>query len=129
MLLLLTALFAEGQQRDSLMLLDEPEISLHPWALSVFAEAVKVAAREWNKQIFIATHSPVLISQFDPEHIMAAELEDGRTRLTRLTEMGGVKELLEQYAAGSLYMANAIAAQGKTVSQSDQKDDANVPIC
>ncbi|MGA2404870.1 MAG: AAA family ATPase [Syntrophobacteraceae bacterium] len=129
MLLLLTALFAEGQQRDSLILLDEPEISLHPWALSVFAEAVKVAAREWNKQIFIATHSPVLISQFDPEHIMAAELEDGRTRLTRLTEMEAVKDLLEQYAAGSLYMANVIAGQGRAVSQSDQKDDANVPNC
>ena len=59
MLLLLTALFAEGQQRESLMLLDEPEVSLHPWALSVFAKAVKLAAAEWNKQIFIATHSPV----------------------------------------------------------------------
>ncbi len=129
MLLLLAALFAEGQQRDSLILLDEPEISLHPWALSVLAEAVKVAAREWNKQIFIATHSPVLISQFDPEHIMAAELEDGRTRLTRLTEMEAVKDLLEQYAAGSLYMANAIAAQSKIVPLSDQKDDRNVPIC
>lgn len=129
MILLLTALFAEGQQRDSLILLDEPEISLHPWALSVFAEAVKVAAQEWNKQVFIATHSPVLISQFDPEHIMAAELEDGRTRLTRLSEMQGIKDLLEEYAAGSLYMAEAIAAQSKIVPPSDPKDDVNAPLC
>ena len=65
LLLLLIALFSEGT-RESVLLFDEPEMSLHPWALVVFARAVKLAAEQWNKQVFLATHSPVLISQFEP---------------------------------------------------------------
>ena len=112
MLILLTALFSEGQDRDSMLLLDEPETSLHPWALAVLAKAVNAASAEWNKQVFIATHSPVLISQFDPGQILACETKDGQAFLTRLSEMSEIQDLLEQYAPGSLYMANAVAPQG-----------------
>ena len=108
----LTALFSEGTDRDSLIVFDEPETSLHPYAISVFAEAVKLATKEWNKQVFIATHSPVLISQFDLGDILAAELdESGQTVLTRVSEMKDIQDLLEDYATGSLYMAGAIAPQ------------------
>ncbi|NEP44305.1 MAG: AAA family ATPase, partial [Okeania sp. SIO2H7] len=101
---------------DSLILLDEPEISLHPWALAVFAKAVKLAAKSWNKQIFIATHSPVLISQFEPENILAAELDEERqTVMKRVSEMEDIQDLLEDYATGSLYMAEAIAPQSKSM--------------
>ena len=112
MLIHLTALFSEGTDRDSLIVFDEPETSLHPYAISVFAEAVKLATKEWNKQVFIATHSPVLISQFDLEDILTAELdESGQTVLTRVSEMKDIQDLLEDYATGSLYMAGAIAPQ------------------
>jgi predicted ATPase len=113
MLLLLTALFAEGPGRQAVLLFDEPETSLHPWALAVFAKAVKEAAERWNKQILIATHSPVLLSQFDTHQILATEVADGRTHLRRLSEMEEIKDLLDQYAAGSLYMAEVVGAQAK----------------
>ncbi len=114
MLIHLTALFSEEADQKSLIILDEPETSLHPYAISVFAEAVKQATKEWNKQVFIATHSPVLISQFDPEDLLATGLdESGQTVLTRVSEMEDVKDLLEDYAAGSLYMAEAIAPQSR----------------
>ena len=111
LLLLLTALFSEGE-RTSILLFDEPEVSLHPWALAVFAKAVKVAAERWNKQILLATHSPVLISQFEPRDILVAGIEDGRARFDRLHEIDEIRDLLEDYAAGSLYMSEAIAPQG-----------------
>jgi predicted ATPase len=113
MLLLLTALFSEGGVRPAVLLFDEPEVSLHPWALSVFAEAVEFAAAEWNKQVLIATHSPVLLSQFRIDHVLATEMEEGRTRVRRLSEMDEIQDLLTQYAAGSLYMAQAVAEQAK----------------
>lgn len=119
MLLHLTALFAEGRARDSLILFDEPEISLHPYALAVLAKAMKLAALEWNKQIIIATHSPVLISQFNPESIFAAEINESRqTIMTRVSEIPGINDLLEEYATGSLYMAEMIAPQSKASSES-----------
>jgi len=115
MLINLTALFSEGQNRYSLILFDEPEISLHPWALAVFAKAVKLATEKWNKQVFIATHSPVLISQFEPENILTAELDkEGKTVLKRISEIEGIQDLLEDYATGSLYMAERIAPQSKS---------------
>ena len=118
MLILLTALFAKEKENDMLILFDEPETSLHPYAISVFAEAVKHATKEWHRQVFIATHSPVLISQFDPEDLLVTELdESGQTVLTRVSEMEDIKDLLENYAAGSLYMAEAIAPQSAPFTQ------------
>ena len=114
LLLLLTALFSEGPQ-ESVLLFDEPETSLHPWAMAIFARAVKLATEEWNKQVFLATHSPVLISQFEPEDILVAGVDDGRARFDRLSEIDEVRDLLEDYAPGSLYMSEAIGAQGPTV--------------
>ena len=120
MLIHLTALFSEGTDRDSLIIFDEPETSLHPYAISVFAEAVKLATKEWNKQVFIATHSPVLIGQFESTDILATGLdESGQTVLTRVSEMENIKDLLESYDTGSLYMAEAIAPQSKPDTQEE----------
>ena len=114
MLVHLTALFSEGQDRGSLIIFDEPEISLHPWAISVFSEAAKVATKDWNKQIFIATHSPVLMSQFNPEDILDIEVnDDGQSVVKRLSEIEEVQDLLKDYPVGSLYMAQAIAPQSR----------------
>ncbi len=114
MLILLTALFAEGPNKEALILFDEPEISLHPYALAIFAEAVKLATEEWHKQVFIATHSPVLISQFASPDILAVQIDSlGQTIITRLSEMDGLTDLLEEYAVGSLYMAEMIAPQSQ----------------
>lgn len=110
LLLLLTALFSEGR-RQAVVLFDEPETSLHPWALAVLGEAIRAAGSEWNKQVLIATHSPVLISQFEPREIIATGTEDGRTQLRPVAELDDVQDLLAEYAAGSLYMSQAIAAQ------------------
>jgi predicted ATPase len=114
LLLLLTALFSEGS-RPSVLLFDEPEVSLHPWALAVFAKSVKEAAEHWNKQVLIATHSPVLLSQFEADQILATEVVDGATVVKRLNEMEEIKDLLEQYSAGSLYMAEVVGAQAKAL--------------
>ena len=119
MLLMLTALFAEGRQRASIILLDEPELSLHPWALAVLGKAIKAAARDHQKQVIIATHSPVLMSQFEPADCMAVELVEGRTRLKRVSEIEDIDDLLEQYATGSLYMSETIAPQSTMGERGD----------
>lgn len=118
MLILLTALFSDEKDQEKLILFDEPDISLHPYAISVFAEAVILATEKWNRQIFIATHSPVLISQFEPENIIATEIgENGCTMMRRVSELGDIKDLLEEYAVGSLYMAEMIAPQSKIMTE------------
>lgn len=116
MLINLTALFSTGKEQPSLVLFDEPEISLHPYALAIFAKAVNLAVKDWNKQVFIATHSPVLLSQFDAKDILAVSLgERGETKIQRVSEMDAIQDLLEEYAAGSLYMAGLLAPQDTAV--------------
>jgi predicted ATPase len=117
-LLMLTALFSEGSDRPAVLLFDEPEVSLHPWPLAVLAKAAQEAAERWNKQVLIATHSPVLLSQFDVRHILATSVADGRTHLKRLSEMEEIKDLLEEYATGSLYMAEVVGGQREPSPQS-----------
>ena len=111
LLLLLIALFSEDR-RESVLLFDEPEVSLHPWALVVLARAVREAAHQWNKQVFLATHSPVLISQFDPQDTLVASTDAGRAQFKRLSEIHEFRDLLEEYAAGSLFMSGTVAPQG-----------------
>jgi predicted ATPase len=115
MLLLLTALFSEGHGRLNVLLIDEPELSLHPRALAAFAQATKEAAT-WDKQILIATHSPVLLSQFDPEDTLVTSLQHGRTEVKRLSDIEEIKDLLREYPTGSLYMSEVVGAQANSLT-------------
>jgi predicted ATPase len=112
MLLNLTSLFAEGEDRPSTLMFDEPEISLHPLALAVFAEAVREAVQKCNKKVLIATHSPVLMSQFEPQQVFMLQKQANRsTSIQCVSDMTDVQDLLEEYALGALYMSEAIAPQ------------------
>ena len=115
---LLTALFGEPQNRNSVLIFDEPETSLHPYAIAIFAEAVRFATTKWNRQVFIATHSPVLMSQFNVEETLVFEMDESRgTRVVRLVEKTEIQDLLASYAIGSLYMSEAVAPQNPGVKQ------------
>jgi predicted ATPase len=112
LLSLLTALFGDQQYRFALQLFDEPETSLHPHAIVVFANAVKLAAEEWNRQVFVATHSPVLMSQFAREETLVfAAVKATGTEATRVSDLVDLKDLLDRYALGALYMAEEVAKQ------------------
>ncbi len=109
---LLTALFGDTRERSSLLLFDEPDTSLHPHALAVFAEAVREAAQRWGRQVFLATHSPVLISQFEPADVVVAEAgSDRSTKLRRISEIKELQDEIQQYSVGALYMAEEVGQQ------------------
>jgi predicted ATPase len=126
-LLLFTSLFAEGADRESIVILDEPEVSLHPWAIAVFAEAVKLAASQRKKQCFIATHSPVLVSQFDPDQILSVDAVDGRTAISRLSDRQDLNDLLETYSVGSLYMAQVVGSQADSPAEASNEEPVVAP--
>ncbi len=112
MLVLLTALFSEGRDRASLVMFDEPETSLHPHAIAVLARAIEEAAEQWQKQVMVATHSPVLMSQFAPENVVIVEPgERGEAIFSRVSEIDELADLLDEYALGSLYMAGEVGRQ------------------
>ncbi len=113
LLVLLTALFSEGRDRPSVIMFDEPDTSLHPHAISVLAQAIEEATEHWQKQVMVATHSPVLMSQFAPENVVMVEPGDrGEAIFRRVSEIEEITDLLDEYALGSLYMAEEVGAQG-----------------
>lgn len=111
LLLVLVALFAENRQHPQTILLDEPETSLHPWAIFVLCEAVREAVDHWDRQVLIASHSPVLLSYFEPSQLIEVTPTRNGSSLRRLSERDDVRDLLEQFAAGSLYMSQMIGEQ------------------
>jgi predicted ATPase len=117
---LLATLFGDHTRRFNLLMFDEPETSLHPHAISVFSEAVKRAAADFNRQVFISTHSPVLMSQFAVDSCLIFESGPEReTRIEPLSKRAGIRDLLDQYALGSLYMAEELARQSSSNSSSE----------
>jgi predicted ATPase len=74
-----------------------------------------LAAQKWNRQIIVSTHSPVLVSQFEPDDILSVEMDpQRRTILRKITSIPEIRDLLEHYAVGALYMAEEVARQSST---------------
>ena len=118
---LLTALFGMPPNRAATAIFDEPETSLHPHAIAVFAEAAKFAATAWGRQIFIATHSPVLMSQFSLSESFVFESDAQRSTVPkRASEMADLTDLLNHYSLGSLYMAEEVAPQSGEKKNAEQ---------
>lgn len=66
----------------ALIVIEEPEQTVHPAVLSVLAEAFKEVSD--TTQVLITTHSPQLIEHFAPEHIRVVTMPDGMTRISPL---------------------------------------------
>jgi predicted ATPase len=68
---LATLLLQPPQKMPKIIIIDEPELGLHPEAVSVFCDMVRTAS--CYSQIILSTHSPRLIDEFDPRNILVAE--------------------------------------------------------
>ncbi|GEO80287.1 AAA family ATPase [Pararhodospirillum oryzae] len=79
---LITLLNLPPERLPDVMLLDEPELGLHPHALALVAEMIKRVAEV--RQIIIATQSPALVDCFDLENLIVARADNGETTLRPL---------------------------------------------
>ena len=100
---LATLLLQPREFRPETVLLDEPELGLHPFAIAMLAAMLRSASQE--KQIVVATQSPGLLDHLEPEDILVAERVAGETRLNRL-EAEKLQVWLEDYSLGQLWEKN-----------------------
>jgi len=102
--ILLATLFLQPEEyRPSVILVDEPELGLHPYAITMLGSLIKLAAAK--TQVIIATQSPLLVDQFTPEDILVANRVGAGTTLTRL-ETKPLAKWLEDYSLGQLWEKN-----------------------
>ena len=87
------------------MVIDEPELGLHPAAIGVLAELIQSAAE--RSQLVIATQSPALIDHFAAEDIVVVNRKDEASHFARLKEKD-LKVWLEDYSLGQLWSKNVI---------------------
>lgn len=89
----------------STIIIDEPELGLHPHAIEILAELIQIASSE--TQVIVATQSPALLDQFSVEDIVIVKRKDGASTFERLDEKD-YSEWLENYSIGELWAKNVI---------------------
>lgn len=92
----------------STIILDEPELGLHPFAISKLAGMIKKASV--HSQIIIATQSVNLVNEFSADDIIVANREDNQTVFKRQSEEL-LKTWLEDYSIGELWEKNVIGGR------------------
>jgi predicted ATPase len=89
----------------STIIIDEPELGLHPAAIVILGELIQVAAH--RTQVIVATQSPQLIDQFSIDDIIVVNRENGASTFKRLREEN-FSTWLEDYSVGELWTKNVI---------------------
>ena len=94
------------------IVIDEPELGLHPEAIHILAELIK--ATSIKTQVIVATQSPLLLDQFSIEDIIVARRQNGTSTFERLNAED-YDQWLEDYTLGELWTKNVI--DGGTVHE------------
>jgi predicted ATPase len=102
------------------MLFDEPELGLHPYALSLLGGMVQKAVASGGRmrnQVIISTQSALLLNEFVPEDIVVVERSDGQSIFRRL-ESSQLSDWLSDYTLGELWQKNLLG--GRPRAESDE---------
>ena len=92
----------------SMILIDEPELGLHPYAITMIASLLRSAASQ--TQVIVATQSVPLVNQFDPEDIVAVDRKENQSTFEHLTDEG-LEHWLDNYGLGDLWEKNLLGGR------------------
>lgn len=103
---LVTLLLQPSEFIPQTILIDEPELGLHPYALKILAELFKNATRN-GKQIIATSQSVSFINEFSYEDIIIADRINGQSVFRRL-DKEEVQNWLDEFAMGDIWARNII---------------------
>ena len=90
------------------IIIDEPELGLHPQAINRLATLIKKASQK--SQIIISTQSVNLIDNFDTDDIIAVDMKNNASYFRRL-DKEKLSAWLDEYSTGELWEKNLIGGQ------------------
>lgn len=105
---LATLLLLPAGMLPEVIIIDEPELGLHPYAIKILASLLADAAE--RAQVIVATQSPGLVDQVRPEDIVVANMEEGATTLQRL-EPARLADWLADYSLSAMWESNLFGGQ------------------
>lgn len=91
------------------IIIDEPELGLHPYAITIFSEMVKQLSDE--KQIIISTQSVDLLNEFDVEDVIVVNRGEEGSVFNRLQAEELAAWLESDYALGDLWKKNVLGGR------------------
>ena len=106
---LVTLLNLPREMLPNVLLLDEPELGLHPAAVALVGNMIKALASD--VQIIVATQSPLLVDVFKLEEIVVLDLHNGRTTLRSLDTNTYREWLEDSFTPGELWQKNLLGGR------------------
>jgi predicted ATPase len=102
---LVTLLMQAEEDMPETIIIDEPELGLHPHAIETIVSLIRYASR--YSQIIIATQSSEMLDYFDLDEIIITDRADQQTIFKRLDE-NKLKEWIKEYSMSELWRKNVI---------------------
>jgi predicted ATPase len=102
---LITLLMQPKERLPKIVVLDEPELGLHPHAIEIIAGLIRSASL--TTQIIVATQSPALLDYFEAAEVIVVDCLDGESRFSRLSA-DDLKDWLNRYSIGELWEKNVV---------------------
>lgn len=87
------------------IVIDEPELGLHPYAINLLADLIHSAAE--RTQVVVSTQSPTLLDHFSPEETIVVNRRAGESTFERLAA-SELTEWLDEYSVGELWQKNVV---------------------
>jgi predicted ATPase len=107
---LATLLLQPEKTMPRVIIIDEPELGLHPYAIDQLTEMIKDASL--HAQIIVATQSPSLIDGFDADDVTVIERdEDNQCSVARRLNGKDYSEWLDEYTLSELWNKNVIGGR------------------
>ena len=107
---LTTLLLQPPQLLPSLILLDEPELGLHPDAICELAGMIRMASQ--HSQVLLATQSTRLVDEFDAGDIVIVERDKSRkSTVLRQLDSDSLRDWLSDYSLSQLWEKNVLGGQ------------------
>ncbi|MBU0656730.1 MAG: AAA family ATPase [Gammaproteobacteria bacterium] len=106
---LITLLNLPVEQLPDIILLDEPELGLHPNAITLIAAMIQRVSH--TSQVILATQSPFMVDCFELDNIVVADLEEGATRLRKLAKETYQQWLDDEFSVSELWLSNVLGGQ------------------
>jgi len=107
---LATLLLQPQKTLPNVIILDEPELGLHPAAVSLLTGMIKAASL--HSQILLATQSTRFIDDFEASDIVIVERNEARRCSTyRKLDESKLSEWLERYSISELWEKNVIGGR------------------
>ena len=103
---LATLLLQPPELQSDPIIIDEPELGLHPMALTLLAEMVRGASQA--RRVIVSTQSADLVSEFEPEDVVVVNRRSGESVFERL-DSDQLSDWLGDYSLGDLWKANVVS--------------------